>query len=393
MTVFKAFFRVSKRFIIPVALYMAIMVVMSIMVSNAMGTGRDDLQVSTRDYRIAILNDDGDHPVSRGLEEFLAARSNRIDLGSAEKEIRDALFWQDVFLVLRIPAGFGEQVLEGKNPQVESFNAANDYVHLYIDAYVNRFLGTVSTYHSLRPRMTAEQIVAQANQDLQDNVQITQVKSGMLSAGEEGMAIYLRFVSYSLMAAVSSGMGMVLAVMVQKKLAFRNRAASLSETSRTAQLAGASLLYSSIIWLVLVGFGVFNARISLSELFSQRILLMLGGSYLYLAVCMAVALLATSFTQNTSVVTGVSNVISLGSSFLGGVFVPLELLGPGVQAMGKALPAYWYTAGIRLLTDSAELSGDVIGQYGRYMGIVALMTAVLLTASLLVNKFRRQQGI
>lgn len=241
--------------------------------------------------------------------------------------------------------------------------------------------------------MGLDQMIAQTRADLANGVQLQRVVSGGARGPEESMAMYYRYMSYSLLAAISSGMGMVLAVLLNKGLVYRNRASSLSETAMTAQLAAAGLLFSTLIWLVLIAFGVLLNKLPIASLFSGRLLWMLLASYLYMIFCMALTILITAFTQKTQVVTGVSNVISLGSSFLGGVFVPIEFLGPSVAAIGKAFPAYWYTAGIRALSDAPELNAQALSRYGRSMGVVALMIAVLLAGALLVNKIKRQRGL
>lgn len=120
MTVFKAFFRVSRRYLWPVIMYVGIMVLMSNLISSAMGPSSDELAVSTQDYRLAVLNQDAGDPVSDALVTFVGEQANIRDIGHDERAIRDALFWRDVDYVLRIPAGFGAQVLTGEAPQLET---------------------------------------------------------------------------------------------------------------------------------------------------------------------------------------------------------------------------------------------------------------------------------
>lgn len=393
MTVFKSFFRVSRRYLWPVLMYIAIMVGMTSLISSAMGPQTDELQVTTENYRLAVLNEDTGDVLSQALVTFIGEQANIQDIGTTEREIRDALFWRDVDYVLRIPQGFGAQVLAGKDPQLETYATPNDYVHMYVDAAVNRFLGTLSVYRSQYPQMPLEELIDSTRGDLAAGVQLSRVDNGAAKGPEESMAMYYRYMSYSLLAAISSGMGMVLAVLLNKGLVYRNRASSLSETAMTAQLAAAGLLFSTLIWLVLIAFGVVLNKLPIASLFSGRLLWMLLASYLYMIFCMALTILITAFTQKTQVVTGVSNVISLGSSFLGGVFVPIEFLGPSVAAIGKAFPAYWYTAGIRALSDAPELNAQALSSYGRSMGVVVLMIAVLLAGALLVNKIKRQRGL
>lgn len=393
MTVFKCFFRVARRYIGSVALYVGIMVLVSSLITASMPANSDELTVNTTDYKIAIVNQDGDDPVSAALIAFLAGKTNVQQLGAAERDTQQALFWREVEYVVRVPQGFGQSVLKGENPKLVGVVTPNDYVHMYVDGFVNRFLATLSTYHALLPEAPLETLLKRTGDDLADEVHITRVETDGTKGAMVDMGWYFRYVSYSLLAAVSSGMGMVLARLMDKRLQFRNRASSLSDTSRNVQLVLASWLYSSLIWLVLVAFGANISDVTPADMVSTPFLMMAGASYLYMGVCMGISLLITAFTQSTQVITGVSNVVSLGSSFLGGVFVPVEFLGPGVSAIGKALPAYWYTAGIRAVTEATDLGTRVPPGYLNSMGILALMMCVLLAAGMLVQRMRRQRGI
>jgi ABC-2 type transport system permease protein len=155
----------------------------------------------------------------------------------------------------------------------------------------------------------------------------------------------------------------------------------------------AALTYSSVIWVVLVVVGAITSRLSLAHVLTPRFGLMLLGSFLYMLISMSIALLACAITQKQNVITGVTNVVALGSSFLGGVFVPIEVLGEGVVRIGKVLPAYWYTTAVRAVGDAGELGTAPLHTYWQGMGIMTLMLGVLLGATLLVNKIRRQRGI
>ena len=208
-----------------------------------------------------------------------------------------------------------------------------------------------------------------------------------------GLYYYFVYISYPLLAAISTGLGMVLAASMKQLLVQRSRVSSLSDTSRSTQLALAALCYSALIWLtlVLLALIVLPGRFSLAR--EPEFLYMLGASFLYMLICASITLFITSFSINTSVITGVSNVVALGSSFLGGIFVPRELLGENVLRIGKLLPAYWYTTAVRSIGDAAELSGSALSTYWNSLGIALLMMTVLLLGAMVVNKYKSQRGI
>ena len=392
MTVFKSFLKVARRNIGSVAIYVIIMLVMSFIMLSYLGDTGGDLQVSTSDYKVAVINGDGADPLTQGLLSFLGSRAQLVPLeDTGEKAVLDTLFWREADHVLRIPAGFSQSLQTGHPLAITTMSSPNDYAHMYVDTYVNRFLATLRLYQERSADMDPALLLAQVNQDLKDEVMIAPV-SGQ---GDAYLSTvwYFRYASYTLLAAVASGMGVVMAVLQKKRLVMRARVSSTSETSRNIQLFLAGLLYSSIIWLVLVILGVAVTRLPLAQLLAPRFRLILLSSFLYMLICMAISLVVSSFTQNRNVITGVNKVIALGSSFLGGVFVPVEVMGDQVAAMGKALPAYWYTQAVRGIGEAADNLGTALPGYWRHMGILGLMLAVLLAATLLINSLKRQRGL
>lgn len=391
MTVFKGFLGVARRNKGTVAIYLIIMMVMSVFMLQSVGDTQGDLSVSTSDYRVGIINEDGADPITAGLVDFLGQRAEVKNLNdTSEKGVLDSLFWRESDHVLRIPRGFGASLATAQPMMIETMSSPNDYTHMYVDTYINRFLATLQLYMQRSPAAAPDTLLAQVNQDLAAQVDILPV-SGQPDA-HAGTVWYFRYLSYPLLAAIASGMGVVMAVMQKKELVQRARVSSVSELWRNIQIVLAGLLYSSLIWLALVLLGLLLTRLPVSQLTSARFLLILLSSFVYMLICMAIALVVSAFTQRRDVINGVNNVIALGSSFLGGVFVPVEVMGDQVLAMGKALPAYWYTLAVRGIGEAADNLGAALPAYWRHMGILGLMLAVLLAATLLINSLRRQRG-
>ena len=80
MTVFKSFLKVARRNIGSVAIYVIIMLVMSFIMLSYLGDTSGDLQVSTSDYKVAVINGDGEDPLTQGLLSFLGSRAQLVPL-------------------------------------------------------------------------------------------------------------------------------------------------------------------------------------------------------------------------------------------------------------------------------------------------------------------------
>lgn len=393
MTVFKAFFRVSRRFLSPILLYTLLMCMMAVLMIRALSDRPDGMNYTTEDFALAIINQDGDDPVSRELSAFLSERARVKPLSGQDKDIRDALFWRDVDYVLVIPEGFGQAALTDSPLEITSYASPNDYTHMYADMQANRFLSTLRLYRAQLPEETMAQSVQRVLSDLRAETAVSQVQKENGSVRMLMMASYLRYMSYVLLAAISAGMGLVLLSVMHRRTLYRRRAGSLSETRYSLQLLLASLTYSSLIWLLLIGLGLGITGIGFSAFQDRRFPYLLLSSYAYTLFAMAFTLFVTAFTQQREAITGASNVVALGSSFLSGVFVPRELLGEGVIRIARLFPAYWYVDAVSGVAEAPALNPEIFAGYWRSMGILALMILAIVCVTLLANSYKRQRAI
>ena len=99
-------------------------------------------------------------------------------------------------------------------------------------------------------------------------------------------------------------------------------------------------IFTVVCWAMLIG---------LSFLLYGETLLSFGGLPMLLANTFAFALvsqsigfLVSSFVKSFTVLSAISNVLSLGLCFISGVFVPQAIMSPGVLTAASFLPVYWY---------------------------------------------------
>ena len=71
-------------------------------------------------------------------------------------------------------------------------------------------------------------------------------------------------------------------------------------------------------------------------------LLFLLNSFVFTFVALSISLLISNFINSRNAMSAAANVISLGSCFISGVFVPQEYLGDTVLSIAKFNPTYWY---------------------------------------------------
>ncbi|MGB4237507.1 MAG: ABC transporter permease, partial [Bacillota bacterium] len=82
---------------------------------------------------------------------------------------------------------------------------------------------------------------------------------------------------------------------------------------------------------------------------------------------------------------GATNVIALGMSLLGGVFVPQSIMSKSVLAVAKFLPSYWYVLANNGISELSATFGDylrpVFGSMLVQLGFALAIFAVTLLMS------------
>ena len=81
---------------------------------------------------------------------------------------------------------------------------------------------------------------------------------------------------------------------------------------------------------------------SRENLFTYQGMLYCLNMLSFLVVSLGLVFLLGQTVKKQEALSMISNVVALGMSFLGGIFVPLELLGDGIVKVAHFLPSYWY---------------------------------------------------
>ena len=83
----------------------------------------------------------------------------------------------------------------------------------------------------------------------------------------------------------------------------------------------------------------------------------------------------------------INNILTLGMSFLCGIFIPQQMLGKGVLAFSKFLPLYWYIKNNDLISG---FGGEpfTMHAYRTHLGILVLYGIALFSLALAISKYK-----
>ena len=105
------------------------------------------------------------------------------------------------------------------------------------------------------------------------------------------------------------------------------------------------------------------------------------NSFVFMLFAATFTLFVASFEPPENVVSIITQIVTLGMCFLCGVFVDQSMLGNGVLAAARFLPAYWYIRVNRMLEGAevydAQFAAKAIAIEAAFVAVLALLTVML----------------
>ncbi|MEG1732887.1 MAG: ABC transporter permease, partial [Longicatena sp.] len=105
------------------------------------------------------------------------------------------------------------------------------------------------------------------------------------------------------------------------------------------------------------------------------------NAFVFMIVCVTlgyfISVLVGGFRNEQNAINGISNVITLGSSFLCGAFVPQAFLSQGVLQISSFLPTYWYIKLSDGLRDVLIMDSESWLLLGKCLGVQLLFALTL----------------
>lgn len=332
MTVFKATFQIVKKYRLTIILYTIILIFFA---GINFQTNDTSTEFVSEKPDILIVNQDENIGITKNLVDYLNAKCNVKDIDLEDDKISDALFYRDISYIVYVPKNYREDFLAGKSTQIE-VKSTKDYEASLAEIILNKYLRIANAY---RQNVTDEnEIINMINKTTQEEV-ITEMTSKIDSYGLARASSYFNFLNYSILAGLVYVLCLVLASFKAKNINQKIVISSMNYKIFNYQL----LLSNAIVALVMWFFYVLLSFILIGKImFSFHGLLYITNSLVFTLCALTIAFLVGNLINNKDAINGIINVISLGSSFLCGAFVPVSLLPDFILKIAHILPSYWY---------------------------------------------------
>ena len=339
MQVYKAYFKIIKKNIGQLSIYLIIFLLFAI-IFGKVSTSPKDTDFESTKVNISIINKDENSKLISGLRDYLKENANIVDVGTSKEDLQDALFFREAEYIITIPKGFTKEILKGnKDINIEKTVIPNSTSEIYMDNLINRYLNTVKMYTSTIDNISQAKLVSNVNKDLSHTTDVKIKTYDNDYSNNASCANYYNFFAYSMFAVLIIGISLVMISFNNKDLKRRNLASSLSMKNMNIQMVFANITYAVVVWFVMIiaSFIMFK-----NYMFTINGLLSLLNSFVFTLAALSISILISNLVTSRNALSAVVNVIALGSCFISGVFVPQQYLGDTVLSIAKFNPTYWY---------------------------------------------------
>lgn len=332
MIVFKTILKILNKLKGLIILY-TIMLISVTLVNQT--SGNVDSFEEVKPSVIIVNNDKSKSNVTNHFIKYLENHMEvkDIDIGNEEK-IDDALFYRDVSLVVYIPDGFGDDLLDSKDVSVE-YKISGDKGSSYGKMLVQNYFDSFNIYNNY---YDGDELFDRLDNALNVDVNV-EVKSKLDTNSLSRMARFFNFLNYAILAGCVYSISMILASLKSENVRKRTIVSSYDYKKYNRIVLGACSIVIIGMWLLYM----ILALIIFKDLFiSMNGLWYVINSFVFSLCSLCIGFLIGNITQNKGAISGIVNVVSLGSSFLCGCFVPFEFMPDYVIKIAHIFPTYYF---------------------------------------------------
>ena len=376
MIVFKTILKILNKLKGLIILY-TIMLISVTLVNQT--SGNVDSFEEVKPSVIIVNNDKSKNGVTNHFIKYLENHMEvkDIDIGNEEK-IDDALFYRDVSLVVYIPDGFGDDLLDSKDVSVE-YKISGDKGSSYGKMLVQNYFDSFNIYNNY---YDGDELFDRLDNALNLDVNV-EVKNKLDTNSLSRMARFFNFLNYAILAGCVYSISMILASLKSENVRKRTIVSSYDYKKYNRIVLEACSIVIIGMWLLYM----ILALIIFKDLFiSMNGLWYVINSFVFSLCSLCIGFLIGNITQNKGAISGIVNVISLGSSFLCGCFVPFEFMPDYVIKIAYIFPTYYFVINNEALKVMDNFSLSSVSPLILNMGIVLIFGVCFVIITNYVSK-------
>lgn len=375
MTVFNTFWKVINKYKGTIILFTVMLIAFGGINTT---TSNTSLDFTNNKPDIVIINNDQNKGLTKNLIAYLKENTNVKDIKD-EEEIDDALFYRQVNYIIYIPKNYRNDILSGINPKID-IKTTDDYDSSLAEMILKRYLKTQEVYS--KTTSNEQELIEKINTNLKTKSEVS-ITSTVNTDKTSKVSGYYNFASYSIMYTIIFIICMVLASFNEKTIKKRTIISSMNYKTHNKLILKASFLYSIIVWLLFMILGIILFP---DTVISLRGLIYTINAFIFTFASLTLALLISSLSSNKNAITGIANVVCLGSAFLCGAFIPSTWLPETVIKISRIFPTYWYVNSNDLLSSLEKIDLNSLEPIIINMLVVLLFSLIFIVLTNIISK-------
>lgn len=328
MTIFKTYWKIVKKNIGIIILYTVMLLVFGTM--NLKANKNSFEYISSKPNIIIVNNSSG--IITDNLISYLKTNANVKNI-TDENDIDDAVFFRDANYVIYIPKEF-----ENKIENVKEFNidikTNNSYDSYIASELLNKYLDVFSKYMNLYN----DKILAIQQLDNTLNKKASVVIESKTNLNSK-TSLFYNFSSYSIMAIVIYIICLVLSSFNDEKISKRTSVSGMNYKTFNNYLYISSFTFTFIIFIVYL---ILSFLILKSTILNINGILYSLNMFIFFIVSFTMSILISNLVKSKGAISGVVNVISLGSAFLCGAFIPVKYMPSFALKIAHIFPTFYF---------------------------------------------------
>lgn len=388
MQVFKTYFKIIKKMLGQLSMYVFIFLGIAIMFSltSPVKDIEDFTQTKTR---VAFINEDENSVLINGFKEYLGKHSDfLVPVPDTTEKLQDALFYREVEYIARIPKGFTRDIMEGKPVQIKKTALVDSASGIYTDMLVDRYFNTARLYLGNYGDISQSELVDRIAEDLKAQTEV-RMKREEKSVINNSAHFFYNYLAYILICVVLLGVSSIMMIFNNTNLKRRNHCSPLKNSSMNFQLLLGNVVYGTVCWAVMV---ICSFVLYKEQMLTTNALYFCINSYVLTLMVLSLSFLVGLFVKGGNSQSAVANVLSLGMSFISGVFVPQQFLGKSVLAIARFTPTYWYVRANDIISGLTDFSMENILPVINSMLIQLGFAAAILSVAMVISKRKQLKG-
>ena len=328
MTIFKTYWKIVKKNIGIIILYTVMLLVFGTM--NLKANKNSFEFISSKPDIIIVNNSSG--IITDNLISYLKTNANVKNI-TDENDIDDAVFFRDANYVIYIPKEFENKIENGKefNIDIKTNNSYDSYI---ASELLNRYLDVFSKYMNLYN----DKILAIQKLDNTLNKKASVVIESKTNLNSK-TSLFYNFSSYSIMAIVIYIICLVLSSFNDEKISKRTNVSGMNYKTFNNYLYISSFTFTFIIFIVYL---ILSFLILKSSILNINGILYSLNMFIFFIVSFTMSILISNLVKSKGAISGVVNVISLGSAFLCGAFIPVKYMPSFALKIAHIFPTFYF---------------------------------------------------